>query len=76
MGVDCVVVAASVSLARDVAGVGELDHDPVRGALGDPDPLADVAQADARVACDAHQHLSVIGQERPAGAVSLVILLA
>src|SRR5579884_2566105 len=49
VGVDCVLVAPPVSLTRDVASVGELDHDPVRGALGDPDPLADVAQADTRV---------------------------
>jgi len=28
--------AAAGSLTGDVPGVGELDHDPVRGALGDP----------------------------------------
>ena len=49
MRVDGVVVAAPVSLARDAAGVGELDHDAVRGARGDPDPLADVAQTDPGV---------------------------
>src|SRR5581483_6469864 len=43
----------------------------VRGALGDADPLGDLAQADPGVTSDAHQHLGVVGQEGPAGRVVL-----
>jgi len=67
VGLDGVVVAAPVAPARDVAGVGELDDDPVRGAFGDPDRLADLPQADARVMRDAQQYLGVVGEKRPAG---------
>ena len=65
VGVDRVVVAAPVALARDVAGVGELGDDPMRGPLGDTDALADVAQANSGVTGDADQHLGVVGQKRP-----------
>jgi hypothetical protein len=34
----------------------------MRGPFGDPDTLADVAQANARITSDAHQHLGVVGQ--------------
>jgi hypothetical protein len=71
VGLDRVVVAAAVAGTRDVAGGGELDHDPVRGAFCDPDRLADLAQADARVMRDAEQHLGVVGEKRPCrGSVS------
>jgi hypothetical protein len=59
------VVAAAVAPARDVAGGGELDDDPVRGAFCDPDRLADLAQADAWVVRDAEQHLGMVGEKRP-----------
>jgi hypothetical protein len=67
VGLDRVVVAAAVALARDVVGGGELGDDAVRGAFGDPDRLADLAQADAGVVRDAEQHLGVVGEKRPAG---------
>jgi hypothetical protein len=63
--VDRVVIAPAVSPARDVAGVGEFDDDPVRGPFGDADALADVAQANARITSDADQYLGVVGQKRP-----------
>ena len=47
------VVAAADPLARDVARGGELADDVVRSAFGDPDAVADLAQADAGVVCDA-----------------------
>ena len=62
---DRVVVAAPVSLARDVAGGDEVTHDAVCGALGDPDGVADVAQADVGVFGQADQDLCVVGQKRP-----------
>jgi hypothetical protein len=39
----------------------------VCGPFGDPDRLADLAQADARVMRDAEQHFGVVGEKRPAG---------
>src|SRR5438094_4091872 len=44
VGLDRVVVAAAVALARDVAGGGEVAEDAMGGALGDPDRLADLAR--------------------------------
>jgi hypothetical protein len=66
VGLDRVVIAATVAPARDVAGGCQLGHDPVSGPFGDPDRVADLAQADARVMRDAEQHLGVVGQKRPA----------
>jgi hypothetical protein len=43
VGLDRVLVAAAASLPRDVAGVREVGDDPVRGAFGDPDGVADLA---------------------------------
>ena len=65
VGVDRVVVAAAVSVACDVTGVGELGDDSMRGPFGDPDALADVAQANAGVTGDADQHLGVVGEKCP-----------
>jgi hypothetical protein len=42
----------------------------VRGAFGDADLIADVAQADARVMRDGEQHLGVIAEECPVGHVT------
>ena len=50
---DLVAVSSAVSLAQHVALLDQLGQDPVGGALGDPDRCGDVAQADARVMCDA-----------------------
>jgi hypothetical protein len=65
LGVDRVLVAAPISLARDVPGGGELDDDAMRGTLGDPDPFTDLAQSNAWIVSDADQYLGVVGQERP-----------
>jgi hypothetical protein len=67
VGLDRVVVAAAVAPARDVAGGDQLGDDPVCSAFGDPDRLADLAQAHAGVMRDAEQHLGVVGEKRPAG---------
>jgi hypothetical protein len=66
LGLDGVAVAAALPPARDVAGLDQLDHDPVRGAFGYPDRVTDLAQASVRVGGDAQQDLRVVGQERPA----------
>ena len=65
VAVHLVVVAASLALAADVAGLDELGDDPLRRALGDPDLGRDVAQADPRVARDAQQHVRVVREEGP-----------
>jgi uncharacterized membrane protein YbhN (UPF0104 family) len=62
---DRVAVASADPLAGHVACVGELSDDAVRGPLGDPDRVADLAQTDAGVLRDADEHLSVVGEERP-----------
>jgi hypothetical protein len=65
MRLDRVVAAAAPPFAREISGADELDDDPVHGSLGDSDRVADLTQADARIARDARQHLSVVRQERP-----------
>ena len=62
-----VVVAAAVASPRDVAGFRQVVNDPVGGAFGDPDPVANLSQADGRILRDAEQDERVIGQERPRG---------
>src|SRR5215210_768650 len=71
VGLDRVAVAATGASARDVAGDGQLVHDPVRGTFGDSDRLTDLAKADARVLRDAEQHPGVVGEKRPAWRPSL-----
>ena len=66
LGVDLILVAAPDALTSDVAGGAELGDDPVRGALGDPHLVADLAYAHSRVIRDADQNLGVVGQELPA----------
>src|SRR3954447_8898545 len=67
---DRVMVAPPPPLAREIAGRLELVDDAVHRALGDPDRVADLAQADARVARNAREHLRVIRQERPRWALA------
>jgi hypothetical protein len=42
-GVDRIAIAAADPLAVHVSGVGELVHDSVGGAFGDPNRLPDLA---------------------------------
>jgi hypothetical protein len=39
----------------------------VCGPLGDPDPIADLAEAKPRLFRDAEQQLAVVGEECPSG---------
>jgi hypothetical protein len=55
-GLDRVVGAAAIALARDVPGCGELADNAVGGTFGDPHPVPDLAQANPRVMRDAEQH--------------------
>lgn len=67
MGMDGVAVAAPAARARDVSRGGELGDDAVRSTFGDPNPLADLAQADAWVFRDAEERLRVVREKRPWG---------
>ena len=64
---DVVAVAATISLLHHVAGVGEVDDDPVDGSLGDAEVLAQVAQPRIGLIGDEQQRPSVIGEEVPSG---------
>src|ERR1700684_1725548 len=63
---DLVAVAAAVLLLDDVPGLGQVSDNAVGAALGDVEPGRDIAEADARVLCDAQQDSGVVGQEGPA----------
>jgi hypothetical protein len=43
VGRDRVAVTPAVALPLQVAGIGQLTDDPMRGPLGDPDLIADLA---------------------------------
>lgn len=63
--VELVAVAASLAGALQISGVDEVGDDALRGALGDPHALSDVAVTNALVARHAQQHVSVIGEKGP-----------
>src|ERR1700729_893200 len=48
----------------------------MRGPFGDPDALADVPQANARVTGDADQHLGVVSEKRPTRCRARVLVLS
>ena len=60
-----VAVPAAALLLDDVPGLGEVTDDPERAALGDPDGRGDITQPHPRIAGDAQQHQSMVGQEAP-----------
>ena len=62
-----VVVTAAAALAREIAGGRQLGHDAVRGALGDPNLLAEVSQPDRGILRDCDEDLRVVGEKAPAG---------
>lgn len=51
--VDVVVGASAPTPSRDHSGFLELTQDPLDGALGDPDRLGDLTDADVRIPGDA-----------------------
>jgi hypothetical protein len=64
--VDDVTVPAAVPLALHRSCLDQVNEDPLRGSLGDPDVGGDVPEADIRVSCDAKENLGVVGEEPPA----------
>src|ERR1700685_4176848 len=63
---DLVAVAAGGLLVCGVPRPGPGSGQGVGAALGDVEPGRDIAEADARVLCDAQQDSGVVGQEGPA----------
>ncbi len=66
LGIERVRVASAVARAFEVAGFDQVGHDALGRALGDPDGVGDIADANARIPGDAQQYMRVISQERPA----------
>ena len=69
--VDEVVIASPVTPPFDDSGCGEIRHDPLGRALGDPDSLGNVPEPDVAVLRDPQEHLRVIREERPRRGVVL-----
>jgi hypothetical protein len=65
VGPDPIRVAPAFPQSVEVARVHQIADDPLRGPLGDSYPLRHIAQPQAGIAGDAHQSVSVVGQERP-----------
>ena len=66
MGIDCVAVAPSVSLAGDYVGFLEFGDNALNGSLGDTDLSGDVAEARLGVAEKADQDVGVVCEKCPA----------
>ena len=62
---DLVPVASPFSLLDDVAGVGEIDHDPVGVPLGHAEGIGDVTQTCVGLGGDVQDRPGVVGEEAP-----------
>ncbi len=62
---DLVVIPAPNPGSGHVTVSHQVGHDGLGSPLGDPHPGGDVTPPDSGVASDAHQHVPVVGQERP-----------
>ena len=60
-----VPVAPPHPLRRHIAGLLQLRHDPLRGALGDADKIRYIAHPRFRIARKAKKDMGVVGQESP-----------
>lgn len=67
---DLVAVSSTISLSQHVALVDQLGEDPMRGTLGDPHRIGDIAHPDAWIVGDTQEDVGVIGEEVPARRVS------
>ena len=72
LGVQAVVIAAPLSLHVQIAGLDEVGDDALDGALGDSDPVGEVAVPHPRVMRHAHQDPRVVGEESPVGHVDTI----
>lgn len=65
VGIYLVAVAAPNASPLHIARANEVGDDRLSGTLGDTDPGSDVSPAYAGILRKAHQHVAVVGQERP-----------
>lgn len=66
-GGEVVAVAPSLSPAGQVFGPDEVVEDELHAALGDADAFGELPDPHRRVSGDREQHVTVVGQQRPAG---------
>ena len=65
LGVQPVGVTPAHPGRGDETGEAEIGQDRLGGALGDADLGGDVTHACVGMACQEHQHVTVVGEERP-----------
>jgi hypothetical protein len=65
LAVELVLVAASVTRPRDVAGRLEVGDDVRRASLSDSDCVGDISQSQRWVGCYARKHVGVVRHEAP-----------
>jgi len=65
IAMDSVAVLTAFSCAGDITRLFEFGDDALDGALGDANPISDVAQSAFRILSQANKHVSVIAQECP-----------
>ncbi len=69
IGDDVIPVAAPLTMPREAPRSNEILHNALDGAFGDADLLGKIAQAELGVTYEADEHVTVIGEERPASFV-------
>lgn len=62
-----VLVAATHPTPVEVAGCLQVPDDALGSPLSDADRLGDGSQTGPGISSDAHQHMSVVAEERPSG---------
>jgi len=72
---DLVLIAASASRLRQIAGAFEIPDQLCRPSLCHADGLRDVPETRARVGGNAHQHVRVVSQEPPSMTIVTGIIL-
>jgi hypothetical protein len=65
--VDLVAVPSTDPRSHNVALSDEVGDDRLCSALGDADPLRNIAASNFGVCGDTNQHMAVVGEKRPAG---------
>ena len=65
VGANLVGVATTLPQPLQIARFYQVADDPLGRPLGDAHPFGHIAQPDSRIAGNAQQSVSVVGQERP-----------
>lgn len=64
---DRIAVASALADAGGVALCHKIGHDRLHRSFGDADSYGDVAAANIRLLGETHQHVGMVGKERPPG---------